>query len=53
MHAVNGMSKCPRHLKKPFGYSESRRVFAETCTSDSKQGGHIIARTKFHVVASM
>lgn len=53
MYAVDGMSKCPRHLEKSFGYNESKRLFGETCTSDSKWGCHIITRTEIYGIAFM
>jgi hypothetical protein len=53
VHAADGMSKCPRHLKKSFGYDDSKRLFGETCTSDSKWGCHIITRTEIYVIAFM
>jgi uncharacterized SAM-dependent methyltransferase len=49
VHAVDGMSKCPRNLKKSFGYNESKRLFGETC----KWGSYIITRTEIHVIAFM
>jgi hypothetical protein len=53
VHAVDGMSKCPRHIKKSFGYNEFKRLFGEICTGDSKRGCHIITRTEIHVIAFM